>query len=172
MLFNIPFSASLYLFLSCNKVDSKHFRQKEATVYFRVALHLVKCKNNKDRKSATYCKFDDSKIWFTSVVSDDFYRHASYDVKLKCNLWSEEGSFKIYLSSNLTTSPTIGSSGTIKVVNNKKFAIDSFFSAVLPCQPGLQRFLVLVGRHHKCVQTGRFLKGLGDKFSLKSSQIL
>ena len=96
---------------------------------------MVKCKSGK-RSSANFCSFGESKSWFTSVLSDDFYRHSSYNVELKCKLWSEEGSFRAFLSTNQSTSPIIGSSAAVGVVNNKKFSVGSFFTAVLPCQPG------------------------------------
>jgi hypothetical protein len=44
--------------------------------------------------------------------------------------------FRVILSTNLTTSAVIGSSGRVRVVANNKFAVAAFVSAVLPCQPG------------------------------------
>ena len=55
---------------------------------------------------------------------------------LKHDPRGEEGSFRVFLATNLTSSQVIGSSSIIKVVNNRNFGLDSFFTAVLPCHTG------------------------------------
>ena len=89
--------------------------------------------------------------------------------RLNCSLWGEAGSFRVFLTTNLTSSRVISSSAVIRVVGNRKFGLDSFFSAVLPCQPGkfkryYHKILIVVMRSRCCCCIQLYFNTLVSKF--------
>ena len=120
-----------------------HGRQR----LFDTWLTLVECS-----KSLAYndeeCQLNSKKIWYKSSIGHFLYQKSSFVHRLNCSVWGQEGTFALFLETNLKHAAVIERSAPIKVKTNREYHLESYSTTVFPC--GKNDILPITLRRPKC----------------------
>ena len=100
--------------------------------WFDTQLTLVECSKSLDYVDE--CQLNRRKIWYKSSIGHFLYQKSSFVQHLNCSVRGQEGTFVLFLETDLTHAAVIERSAPIKVKTNREYHLESYADTVFPCR--------------------------------------
>ena len=152
----------------CSQMLSRQPHDKGTRLPFKVSLDLVQCRSHDshggvaqqgDCQAPTDGGSDNKRVWFSKEVRN-FFLDSTIAVRIKCSIWGQPGIFRIFLRTNLTHMAVVARSAPILVDLNLEYKLDSFFTAIYPCQPNDNK--VITVKRPKCAPLSDKVRAYGQ----------
>ena len=99
---------------------------------FDTWLTLVECSKAVDYSGE--CQLNEQRIWHKESIGHFLYQKSSFLHRLNCSVWGQEGTFALFLETNLEHAAIVERSAPIRVKTNREYSLESYASTVFPCR--------------------------------------